>query len=35
MIKAYVAGAYSGNNVLDVLKNIGRGEEKRGELIEI
>ncbi len=30
MIKVYVAGAYSGNNVLDVLKNIGRGEE-RGE----
>lgn len=35
MIKVYVAGAYSGNNVLDALKNIGRGEEKRGELIEI
>jgi len=25
MIKVYVAGAYSANNVVDVLKNIGRG----------
>lgn len=26
MIKVYVAGAYSDNNVLSVLKNIGRGQ---------
>ncbi len=26
MKRVYVAGAYSANNVLDVLKNIGRGE---------
>lgn len=26
MKKVYVAGAYSADNVLDVLKNIGRGE---------
>lgn len=26
MKKVYVAGAYSANNVIDVLKNIGRGE---------
>lgn len=27
MIKVYVAGAYSANNIIDCLKNIGRGEE--------
>jgi hypothetical protein len=27
MVKVYVAGAYSANNVLDVLVNIGHGEE--------
>lgn len=27
MKRVYVAGAYSANNVIDVLKNIGRGEE--------
>jgi hypothetical protein len=27
MIRVYVAGAYSANNVIDVLKNIGRGDE--------
>lgn len=27
MKRVYVAGAYSADNVLDVLKNIGRGEE--------
>ena len=26
MKKVYVAGAYSGNNVLEVLQNIGKGE---------
>jgi len=32
MKKVYVAGAYSADNVLDVLKNIGRGEEVCAEL---
>lgn len=32
MIKVYVAGAYSADNVLDVLKNIGRGEHLATEL---
>ena len=27
MIKVYVAGAYSDDNVLGVLRNIGRGED--------
>jgi hypothetical protein len=27
MRKVYVAGAYSADNVIDVLRNIGRGEE--------
>ena len=27
MIRVYVAGCYSADNVLDVLKNIGRGEK--------
>lgn len=27
MKKVYVAGAFSANNILDCLKNIGRGEE--------
>lgn len=26
MLKVYIAGAYSADNVIDVLKNIGRGE---------
>jgi hypothetical protein len=26
-IKVYIAGAYSADNVIDVLKNIGRGEK--------
>ena len=34
MIKVYVAGAYSGNNVFDVLKNIGRGEYIASELFQ-
>ena len=32
MKRIYVAGPYSGNNVLDVLKNIGRGEEMCADL---
>jgi len=32
LIKVYVAGAYSDNNVLGVLKNIGRGEYWASEL---
>jgi len=35
MIKVYVAGAYSANNVLDVLKNIGRGEKACAELFRL
>lgn len=31
-IRVYVAGAYSANNVLDVLKNIGRGQHYAAEL---
>ena len=32
MKKIYIAGAYSANNVLQVLKNIGRGEEYAAEI---
>ena len=32
MKRIYVAGAYSANNVLDVLKNIGRGERLAAEV---
>ena len=32
MKRVYVAGSYSANNVLDVLKNIGRGEQICTEL---
>ena len=32
MTKIYVAGAYSDDNVLGVLKNIGRGEEYTAKL---
>ena len=32
MIKVYVAGPYSADNVVDVLKNIGRGEHMAGLL---
>lgn len=32
MKKVYVAGAYSGNNAIDVLKNIGRGEKEAAKL---
>ena len=32
MKKVYVAGAYSANNVIDVLKNIGRGEHYAADI---
>ena len=32
MIKVYVAGPYSADNVIDVLKNIGRGQQICGHL---
>lgn len=32
MKRVYVAGAYSADNVLDVLKNIGKGEEYCADL---
>lgn len=32
MLRVYCAGAYSANNVLDVLKNIGRGEHYAAKL---
>lgn len=35
MIRVYVAGPYSGDNVLDVLKNIGRGEKACARLFEL
>lgn len=35
MIKVYVAGAYSDDNVLGVLKNIGRGETIAAELFRL
>lgn len=34
-IKVYVAGPYSGDNVLDVLRNIGRGEKACAELFKL
>ena len=34
MKKIYVAGAYSDDNVLGVLKNIGRGEEYAAKLFQ-
>lgn len=33
-IRVYVAGAYSGNNVLSILQNIGRGEKACAELFK-
>ena len=33
MIKVYVAGAYSADNVLGVLQNIGKGEQFAGMLL--
>lgn len=35
MLKVYVAGAYSDDNVLGVLKNIGRGESVAAELFSL
>lgn len=35
MKRIYVSGAYSANNVLDVLKNIGRGEKACAELFAL
>lgn len=35
MIKIYVAGPYSGDNVLDILKNIGRGEKVCAKLFSL
>jgi len=32
MKRVYVAGAYNADNVLDVLKNIGKGETYAGEI---
>ena len=32
MKKVYVAGAYSANNIIDCLKNIGRGEHYSAEI---
>lgn len=34
-IKVYVAGAYSADNVLSVLQNIGRGEKACAELFRL
>lgn len=34
-IKVYVAGPYSGDNVLSILQNIGRGEKVCAELFKI
>ena len=35
MIKVYVAGPYSDDNVMGVLKNIGRGEEYAAKLFQM
>ena len=35
MKRIYIAGAFSADNVLDVLKNIGRGERKAAELFSL
>jgi hypothetical protein len=35
MKKVYVAGAYSANNVLDVLKNIGKGERLASDIFKL
>ncbi len=35
MIKVYVAGAYSDDNVLGVLRNIGRGQEYAAKLFQL
>ena len=35
MKRIYVAGPYSANNVIDVLKNIGRGEKACARMFEL
>lgn len=35
MLKVYVAGKYSANNVIDVLKNIGQGNKVCAELFAL
>ena len=35
MLRVYVAGAYSADNVIDVLRNIGRGEKACAELFKL
>jgi nucleoside 2-deoxyribosyltransferase len=35
MIKVYIAGAYSDDNVIGVLKNIGRGEEIAAQVFKL
>lgn len=35
MIRVYVAGAYSAYNVIDVLKNIGKGQQKCARLFAL
>jgi len=35
MIKVYIAGAYSADNIIDVLKNIGRGEKEAAKLFQL
>lgn len=35
IIRVYVAGPYSADNVLDVLKNIGHGQKVCGELFQL
>lgn len=34
MIRVYIAGSYSANNVIDVLRNIGRGQEIATEVFK-
>lgn len=35
MLRLYVAGAYSANNILDILKNIGRGRKACAEFFSL
>ena len=35
MLRVYVAGKYSADNVLDVLKNIGRGEKACARMFQL
>ena len=34
-LKVYIAGKYSDDNIIDCLKNIGRGEKVAAELFEL